>query len=273
MASQLAVGLENAYLHQELQARFDALQKVQARLVQNEKLAAIGQLVAEVVHELNSPLTAILGLTHLLQDSGPGPEISRDLEKMAAHAQRARRIVRDLLDFAHQSPLNRKPTQINEILSAILDLLAQALRAYHVSWRTDLAVDLPLTMADPHQLQQVFINLITNAGQAIKDARGGGHLTISSELVPSIFYPHTAQATPVIRIIIVDDGPGISPDVLPHIFEPFFTTKPAGEGTGLGLAVCRGIISAHDGHIWAESEPGQGTSFFIELPVAGIKDL
>jgi len=272
IANQLAVALENAHLHEELQAQFEALQQAQARLVQNEKLVAIGQFVAGVVHELNNPLTSILGLADLLQDNGSGSEISRDLEKMAAQAQRARRIVRGLMDFAHQSPLNGKPVQVNEILSAILDLLTQDFHAYHVRWSIDLASDLPLTMADPHQLQQVFINLITNAGQAMKAAHDGGHLTISSKLGSSIFCHHSAQTAPIIRIIIKDDGPGISLDVLSHIFDPFFTTKPAGEGTGLGLAICHGIISAHSGHIWAESEPGQGTIFFIELPVASIEE-
>jgi two-component system NtrC family sensor kinase len=128
-------------------------------------------------------------------------------------------------------------------------------------------------MADPHQLQQVFVNLVTNACQAMSEAHNGGHLTITTEVGPSTFISHQPQAEPVIRVIFQDDGPGIPPDVLPRIFDPFFTTKPVGGGTGLGLSICHGIVSEHGGHIWAESKPGQGATFFIELPVVASEML
>ncbi len=273
MADQLAIAIENARLHEDLQAQLDALQAAQARLVQSEKLAAIGELVAGVAHELNNPLTSIIGFAQLLHYSDVSAEARHDLDKIVAQAQRAAGIVRSLLDFARQRPPERKPVQINDVLDATLDLLAYELRTHNVDWTTHFASDLPLTMADPHQLQQVFVNLVHNARQAMSAAHAGGHLTITTELASSTFINRMSsgyrrsEAAPVIRITIQDDGPGIPPHVLPRIFDPFFTTKPPGEGTGLGLSVCHGIVSEHSGHIWAESEPGQGTTFFVELPV------
>jgi len=267
LADQAAVALENAHLYENLQAQMTALQEAQARLVQTEKLAAIGELVAGVAHELNNPLTSIIGFAQLLQYSDVSEEARRDLSKIVAQARRTSNIVRGLLDFARQRPPERKPVQINDVLAGTLDLLSYELRTHNVDWTTHFAPDLPLTMADPYQLQQVFVNLVNNARQAMSTAHGGGHLTITTELTPSTFINHRPGAAPVIRVIIQDDGPGIPPDELPRIFDPFFTTKPPGEGTGLGLSVCHGIVSEHGGHIWAESEPGQGATFFVELPV------
>lgn len=267
MADQLAIAIENARLHEDLQAQLDALRNAQARLVQSEKLAAIGELVAGVAHELNNPLTSIIGFAQLLQYSELDNENWEDLDKIVTQARRAAGIVRSLLDFARQRPPERKPVQVNDVLGSTLNLLAYELRTRNIEWTTHYSPDLPLTMADPQQLQQVFVNLVHNACQAMNEARGYGHLDITSALVPSAFLDHQHGAKPVIRVVIQDDGPGIPPDILPRIFNPFFTTKPPGEGTGLGLAVCHGIVSEHGGHIWAESEADQGTAFFVELPL------
>jgi len=268
MADQLAIAIENARLHEDLQTRIKALQEAQARLVQSEKLAAIGELVAGVAHELNNPLTSIIGFAQLLQHTDIAPEARRDLDKIVAQAQRAAGIVRGLLDFARQRPPERRPVQINDVLDATLDLLAYELHTHNVKWSTHFAPDLPLTMADPYQLQQVFVNLIHNARQVMSAAHNGGHLTLTTEVrQTSTPLDRQTEGKQVIRVTVQDDGPGIPSKDLPRIFDPFFTTKPPGEGTGLGLSVCHGIVSEHGGHIWAESEPGQGATFIVELPI------
>jgi two-component system NtrC family sensor kinase len=170
------------------------------------------------------------------------------------------------LDFARQRPPEQKPVQINAILNSTLELLAYELRTHNIECSTSFSADLPLTMADPYQLQQVFVNLVNNALQAMSEANGGGQLAITTHLGPSAFISQQNGNEPVIRITIQDDGPGILSHHLPSIFDPFFTTKPEGQGTGLGLSVCHGIVSEHGGHIWAESHDGRGATFFLELP-------
>jgi PAS domain S-box-containing protein len=272
LADQAAIAIENARLHEDLQSQLDALRHAQTRLVQSEKLAAIGELVAGVAHELNNPLTSIIGFAQLLQHSQMDDQSQQDLDKIVAQARRAASIVRGLLDFARQYPPERMPVQVTDVLDSTLDLLAYELRISNIEWTTHYSTDLPLTMADPQQLQQVFVNLVHNACQAMGEAHGRGHLTVTSELGRPAFLNRQSGAQPVIRVIVQDDGPGIPHDIMPHIFNPFFTTKPPGEGTGLGLAVCHGIVSEHGGHIWAETaqardgSPG-GAIFFVELPV------
>jgi two-component system NtrC family sensor kinase len=245
-----------------------ALREAQNRLVQSEKLAAIGELVAGVAHELNNPLTSIIGFAQLLQHSDISSELQQDLDKIVAQGQRVANIVRNLLDFARQRPLEKKPVQVNDVLRSTLDLLAYELHTHNVECVTHLSPDLPLTMADPHRLQQAFVNLINNAHYAMTKAHAGGQLTVTTEVATTAaFADQQADADLVIRIAITDDGPGILPDVLPRIFDPFYTTKQQGEGTGLGLSVCHGIVKEHNGHIWAENNPQQGATFFIELPV------
>jgi len=175
--------------------------------------------------------------------------------------------VRSLLDFARHRPSERRLVQINDILSSTLELLTYELRTHNIEWAIRFSPDLPLTLADPYQLQRVFVNLVHNARQAMSETRGGGHLTLATEAGSSTFVNGQREAAPVIRVIIRDDGPGIPSELLSRIFDPFFTTKPPGEGTGLGLSVCHGIVSEHGGHIWAESGP-EGATFFVELPAA-----
>jgi two-component system NtrC family sensor kinase len=271
MADQLAAAIENARLHEDLQARLDALHEAQARLVQSEKLAALGELVAGVAHELNNPLTSIFGYAQLMQFGAVSEETRKHLDRIVAQTRHATSIIRALLDFARQRPPERRPTQISNVLTSTLDLLGYELRHADVTWTTHFSPDIPVTMADPHQLQQVFVNVVNNARQVMRDAHQGGHLTITAEVGPSAFIKDQPEAAPVIRITFRDDGPGIPSDALPHIFDPFFTTKSGGGGTGLGLSICHGIISEHGGHIWAESQPGEGATFFIELPIVAAE--
>jgi len=271
MADQLAAAIENARLHEDLQAQLDALHEAQARLVQSEKLAALGEMVAGVAHELNNPLTSIFGYAQLMQFGNLSEETRRHIDRIVDQTRHAASIVRAMLDFARQHPPERKPVQISDVLTSTLDLLGYELRQDNMTWITQFSPGVPVTMADPHQLQQVFVNMVNNARQAMRDARHGGHLIITIEVGPSAFIKDRPGAAPVIRIIFRDDGPGISPDTLPHIFDPFFTTKVGGGGTGLGLSICHGIISEHGGHIWAESQPGEGATFFIELPIVAAE--
>jgi PAS domain S-box-containing protein len=267
VANMIANALDRQTLHDDLQTQIEALRTAQARLVQSEKLAAVGELVAGVTHELNNPLTAVLLYAQLIQQQDIPPEMMRLAEKIASEATRAASIVRGLLDFTRQRPIERKPVQINSIIEKCLDLVAYELRANSIQWDAVLSPNLPLILVDPHQFQQVFINIFNNAWQAMKSSQKQGLLRVTTGIGPSTFFAGRAEEPKMIRITIQDDGPGIPPDMLSRIFDPFFTTKSDGEGTGLGLSICHGIIAEHGGHIWAESEFGQGATFFIELPI------
>lgn len=263
----VANALQRSALHENLEAQYETLQKTQSRLVQSEKLAAIGELVAGVAHELNNPLTAVVLYAQMLQDQSASQKTNTDMEQIiVSEAQRASKIVRGLLEFARQRPPERKPVQINNLLQSSLELLAYEQHTNNIRIETHYTPDLPVTLADPHQLQQVFVNIIANAWQAIPE-NDQGLLNLSTQVGPSIFGPRQPRDSDVIRIQFQDNGPGISPEHMPHIFNPFFTTKQPGQGTGLGLSICHGIVTEHGGHIWAESGSLQGATFVIELPV------
>lgn len=265
-AQQAATAVENARLHADLRAQLDALAAAQARMLQSEKLAAIGELVAGAAHELNNPLGAVMLYAQLLQHKGVTPEMQRDLDRIVEQAQRASNIVQSLLDFARQRSPVRKPVQVDEVIRSSLALIRYELNTHNVLAELELAPDLPVTMADPHQLQQVIVNLISNAYQAMSSAYGGGLLTITASYGPSTYGEQPGREQ-VLHIAVADNGPGIPPELLRRVFDPFFTTKEPGDGTGLGLSVCHGIVSEHGGHIWAESTPGEGSIVHVELPV------
>jgi two-component system NtrC family sensor kinase len=230
---------------------------LQTQLIQSAKLSGIGQMISGVAHELNNPLTTVMGYSQLLQASDVDETIKEDLRRIYDDALRAQRIVQNLLTFARQKRPQRGPVDINEVIEQTLSLRKYQLRVDNVEVVTELAENLPWTVADGDQLQQVLLNIINNAHQAVSQQRGGGILTIRSELVDG----------DTIRVTLADTGPGMPPQVLKRIFDPFFTTKDVGAGTGLGLSVSHGIIQEHGGRIWAESERGQGATFFVELPV------
>jgi PAS domain S-box-containing protein len=268
-AAQAALAVENAQLHQNLQRQIEIMGETRERLVQSEKLAAIGELVAGVAHELNNPLSSVILYAQLIQrrNGELTPRLLEDLDVIVAQAHRASGIVRGLLDFARQRPPARKMSQIADVINSALNLVAYDLRNNNIFWETQFLPDLPLTMADPHQLQQVFVNLLSNTCQAIGATQREGHLSIRLETGASIFMGEASSGRPVIRAILQDDGPGIPPHLLTRIFDPFFTTKPPGEGTGLGLSVCHGIVNEHGGHIWATSVAGRGATFYVEIPL------
>jgi two-component system NtrC family sensor kinase len=231
---------------------------LQEQLIQSEKMSAIGQLVSGVAHELNNPLAGISAFAQLLLSEKRFPPDQRTAAEMIyAEARRASRIVQNLLTFARQHKPERTPTSVNQVLDDTLELRGYELRVRGIDVQRDYDDQVPETMADAHQLQQVFLNLITNAEQAMERAeRDQQRLTV-----------RTRRTAELIRLEVEDTGPGIPPNLLERIFNPFFTTKPTGSGTGLGLSISLGIVREHEGRIWAENAPQGGARFVIELPV------
>ncbi|MEE8470242.1 MAG: PAS domain S-box protein, partial [Dehalococcoidia bacterium] len=222
------------------------------------RLAAVGELAAGVAHELNNPLAAVQGFAQLLCSTKDLDESVRsDVESIYREAQRASRITSNLLSFARRQKPEKRFICLNEALEKGLELNAYRMRVNNIEVTTELDPRLPMTMADPHQMQQVFVNLINNAEQAMTEAHGRGRLLVRTE--------STGEA---IRVTFADDGPGIPEDDLKRIFDPFFTTKEVGKGTGLGLSISYGIVQDHGGHLHARSKPGEGTTFVVEIPTA-----
>ncbi len=248
-----AAAMENSRLLGDLRQQMDRMKEAQAQLVQAAKLAAVGELAAGVAHELNNPLTSILGFAELLLHATPPDAPARhDLEIIAKQAGRARDIVRNLLGFARQTKPQRMPTSVNQTFQQTMDLVRQLIEKSGIDVVEGYAPDVGLVTLDSGQMKQVFLNLITNAAHAMPH---GGTLSV-----------RTARVGSEIAISISDTGEGIPPEVQEHIFEPFFTTKPVGQGTGLGLSVSLGIVEAHAGRISVESRAGQGSMFTVWLP-------
>jgi signal transduction histidine kinase len=239
----------------ELQTTVNTLKTTQAQLVQSEKLSAVGEFVAGVAHELNNPLAAVMGFSELLKDAPVDEKHRRHLDLIFKSAMRCKKIVQSLLSFARRHQPERKPVSVNHLIEEVLEIVAYQLRTSNVEVVTKFASDLPMVLADGHQIQQVILNLVNNARQAIEAHQDSGRVTIFTEF-----------KEPVVRIIIKDSGPGISPENLKRIFDPFFTTKEVGKGTGLGLSLCYGLIKEHGGSINVESRLGDGAAFIIELP-------
>jgi two-component system NtrC family sensor kinase len=231
---------------------------LQEQLIQSEKMSAIGQLVSGVAHELNNPLAGISAFAQLLLAEKRFPPDQRTAaETIYSEARRASRIVQNLLTFARQHKAEKVLTAINQVLDDTLELRGYELRVRGIDVRREYEEPLDETMADAHQLQQVFLNLITNAEQAMEQREGQHHqLTV-----------RTRRNGDSVRIEIEDTGGGIPPNLIERIFNPFFTTKPTGSGTGLGLSISLGIVREHEGRIWAENSPSSGARFIVELPV------
>lgn len=271
LISAIADLIANAAYRQSLvdnlQLQLEILRTTRMQLVQREKLAAIGGLIAGVAHELNNPLTTIeLTSEFLMQQTTDGQERD-DLTKIISESRRAAMIVRSLLDFSRQRAPERKTVEINAILSSTVELVKDELSINGIKCEILTIGNIPVTIADPYQLKQVFINVITNAIQALKEVDHARVLKITLEAGPSKYYGQVNNPDLFINIAFEDNGPGISPSALPRIFDPFFTTKMEQDGTGLGLSVCHGIITEHGGHIWAESSHAGGTTMFIEIPI------
>jgi len=229
--------------------------ELQRQLIQSEKLSTMGQLVSGVAHELNNPLTGIIGFSELLMLEAD-KSIYKDLKRIQEEAARARRIVQNLLSFARMHKPEKTKIDINGIIKNVLELKSYEMRVDNIEIKCNLDQNLPVTMGDPHQLQQVFLNIINNAHQAVTSASRSGVMNIKT---------YKKEASIIIEFS--DTGPGISKENLTRIFDPFFTTKEVGKGTGLGLSLSYGIIKDHGGTIHAVSEEGQGAIFTIALPI------
>jgi PAS domain S-box-containing protein len=234
------------------------VKRLEEQLIQAEKLAAMGQMLAGVAHELNNPLTAILGASELLRDRvGVDENIQRQLDMTHRQARRAAKIVQNLLEFSRPAQPQKKPLDLNAVLDRTLQLHEHSLRRNAVEVDFSSIPGLPPIVGDANQLIQVFLNLISNAEQAIREIRPSGRIHIRiGERASRVF------------VTVQDDGVGIKPEDLPRIFDPFFTTKRPGGGTGLGLSICLSIVREHGGDIEAESLPAGGAAFTVFLPVA-----
>jgi two-component system NtrC family sensor kinase len=234
------------------------LKRLEEQLIQAEKLAAMGQMLAGVAHELNNPLTAILGVTELLRDR-PGADDStkHQLELTHRQARRAARIVQNLLEFSRPASPQKRPLDLNNLLDRTLQLQEHSLRRNNIEVDFHPQADLPGIIGDANQLIQVFLNLVTNAEQAIREVRDNGRIQIRA-----------GRNGNQLTITVQDDGVGVRPEALPRIFDPFYTTKRPGGGTGLGLSICMSIIREHGGNIEAETLPAGGSAFTIYLPAA-----
>jgi len=230
--------------------------QLQQELNLASRLACVGELASGVAHEINNPLTAVLGFSQMLAGRDVPEDMKEKLEIISDNAQRVAKIVRNLLTFARQHKPGTTYADINSIISGVLDMRAYEMRVHNIKVTTSLAHDLPSTMADVSHLQQVFLNIMLNAEQAMVEAHKEGNLVIKTE-----------QKNNSIRISFKDDGPGIASENLSRVFDPFFSTKAIGEGTGLGLSVSYGIIKEHKGRIYAKSKLGKGATFIVELPI------
>ncbi len=241
---------------EQLELTVDTLKTTQAQLIQSEKLSGIGEFVAGVAHELNNPLTAVMGFSELLKQADKEPQHRRYLDMIHKSAQRCQKIVQALLSFARRHKPERKVVCLNSLVEGALEILNYQLRTSNIEVSSQCEAQLPHALVDPHQVQQVFLNLINNARQAIEAHAPKGWIKIT-----------TAASGPNVRVTFQDSGPGIAPENLSKLFDPFFTTKEVGKGTGLGLSLCYGIIKEHGGTITPRSKPGEGATFIIELPI------
>jgi C4-dicarboxylate-specific signal transduction histidine kinase len=266
-ATQAAIAIENAQLYRQVQdhaeilerrveERTQALKEAQAELVQSAKLAAVGMLAAGVAHELNQPLTIIRGYAQHLVGEGRLPEEAKAaLDHIQAQSERMATIVNHLRDFSRQTKGTYEAVALNEVVAAAFLMLRQQLRVRKIEVVQALEPALPAIWGDRFQLEQVFINLITNARDAV-EPQGGGRLTVTSRAVGDW-----------VEVAVADTGPGVPVDLQDRIFEPFFTTKDVGDGTGLGLSISYGIIREHGGEIRVANRPEGGAEFVVRLPV------
>lgn len=236
----------------------EQLRTINEGLVRTEKLATAGVLAAGVAHEVNNPLASISSLVQVLERRAANASDRETFETILGEISRISAILRDLTDFARAPEPRRTRTELAPIVEACLRLVAVDRRFKRLTIETDLAPDLPSLLVDPDQIRQVFLNLILNAGDAMPD---GGRIRVASRFDPALG---------AVDVTVSDTGSGIVPEIQRQVFDPFFTTKPPGQGTGLGLSVCYGIVAAHGGTIDIESAPGTGTTVSVRLPVVEI---
>lgn len=261
--SQDEIGLLAASFNKmasELKTREDALKSAQVALIQSEKMAAFGQLGAGIAHEVKNPLAGILGYAQLaLRKVEKDSPLAKQLEIIEKETKRCKNIIENLMKFARQEKAEFAPIEVNQVIEDAVAIVDHQLTINRVKIEKELTAGLPKIHGNGNQLQQVLMNLMINAQQAMAE---GGKVRVS-----------TRQVEGLIELRIADTGPGIPPEIQQKIFEPFFTTKPVGKGTGLGLSVSYGIIKDHGGQIRLESEVGKGTTFILTFPAQSAKEL
>ncbi len=230
--------------------------KLEQQIIQSERLAAMGQMIGGFAHELNNPLTSILGMAELLQEGGVSEGARKQITILHQQARRAAEIVQNLQYFARPPAPGRSQVNLNELVQRTVQMQAYPLRKSNITVDFLQEPSIPAIVADPNQLMQVFLNLLLNAEQAIRESREKGTIRVRIGRNPDSVW-----------IVFQDDGPGIAPENLTHIFDPFFTTRRPGRGTGLGLSICKTVLREHGGNIEAASAPGGGAVFTITLPV------
>jgi signal transduction histidine kinase len=250
---QLATTIEKVRLYEETCKAYEDLRKTQEQLLQSEKMSAVGQLIAGVAHELNNPLTAILGYAQLLESEGLNDRATDFVRKLFKQAQRTHRVVQNLLSFARQRKPQKVDVDIRKIVDETLALRDYDLKVNNIVLERETMVDAPSVTADPHQLEQVFLNIINNAVDAILEGGKGGKLKVRI---------HSSDG--LVRVEFLDSGVGIKDPN--RIFDPFYTTKSVGKGTGLGLSICYGIVQEHGGKILCYNGQTGGAVFRVELP-------
>jgi two-component system NtrC family sensor kinase len=255
ISRQLATTIEKVRLYEETCRAYEDLRKTQEQLLQSEKMSAVGQLIAGVAHELNNPLTAILGYAQLLETEGLNSRAQDYVSKLFKQAQRTHRVVQNLLSFARQRKPERDEVDLRKVLDETLALRDYDLKINNIRVERDLPSEKALVVADPHQIEQVFLNIINNAVDAILETGRSGKLKIRISCVGS----HICTQ-------FTDDGAGIKD--AKRIFDPFYTTKSVGKGTGLGLSICYGIVKEHGGDITANNAPEGGAVIEVRLPAA-----
>jgi len=230
--------------------------KLEQQIIQSERLAAMGQMIGGFAHELNNPLTTIVGVSDLLREGENSESRIKQLNMLHQQARRATEIVQNLMYFSRPPAPGKTPVNLSELVTRTLHLHAYSLRKSNITVDFLPEESLPQITGDPHQLMQVFLNLMLNAEQAIREARDKGTLRI-----------RLRKTDGHIQVVFEDDGPGIAPEILPNIFDPFYTTRRPGRGTGLGLSICKAVLKEHSGNIEATSAPGGGAVFTVSLPI------
>lgn len=255
ISRQLATTVEKVLLYEETCRAYDDLRKTQEQLLQSEKMSAIGQLISGVAHELNNPLTAILGYAQLLQGAKLDERSGEYVTKLFKQAQRTHRIVQNLLSFARQHKPEKQEVDLKRVLEETLSLSEYDLKVSNIALERDIPENLPTVTADPHQLEQVFLNVINNALDAMEETGERGTLKVRA-----------MKSDAFVCVEFDDNGPGIKEPG--KIFDPFYTTKSLGKGTGLGLSICYGIVKEHLGEIVARNRPEGGATIEIRLPAS-----
>ena len=257
ISRQLATTIEKVRLYEETCRAYEDLRKTQEQLLQSEKMSAVGQLIAGVAHELNNPLTAILGYAELLESEGLNTRAQDYVGKLFKQAQRTHRVVQNLLSFARQRTPQREEVDIRKVLDETLALRDYDLKTNNIRVEREAPAEPAMVVADPHQIEQVFLNILNNAVDAILETGRTGKVKVK------ILWQNGHVCTQ-----FTDDGPGLKDPK--RIFDPFYTTKSVGKGTGLGLSICYGIVKEHGGDITANNSPDGGAVIEVKLPSAAV---